>query len=206
MSREKNMKKIILLITVLSLSTFVSAGFFSDDKDKVKNEDNIVEQKYSKTEFHGLKAGMTKTGVMEYLQVDKLIKYLKTEYPPLYRDKTIDYILTSNDIAAYHLSEIKHKDFLPRKRFDHINVSFTDDDILWKIQIRFSLPDDVLAKIALKDVIKNNFPGATIKEEKGTSSGSYGTFPYHYLYVIMADQKIAESAIIKLKNKYKTKM
>ena len=200
------MKKIILLITVLSLSTFVSAGFFSDDKDKVKNEDNIVEQKYSKTEFHGLKAGMTKTGVMEYLQVDKLIKYLKTEYPPLYRDKTIDYILTSNDIAAYHLSEIKHKDFLPRKRFDHINVSFTDDDILWKIQIRFSLPDDVLAKIALKDVIKNNFPGATIKEEKGTSSGSYGTFPYHYLYVIMADQKIAESAIIKLKNKYKTKM
>ena len=39
MSREKNMKKIILLITVLSLSTFVSAGFFSDDKDKVKNED-----------------------------------------------------------------------------------------------------------------------------------------------------------------------
>ena len=206
MSREKNMKKIILLITVLSLSTFVSAGFFSDDKDKVKNEDNIVEQKYSKTEFHGLKAGMTKTGVMEYLQVDKLIKYLKTEYPPLYRDKTIDYILTSNDIAAYHLSEIKHKDFLPRKRFDHINVSFTDDDILWKIQIRFSLPDDVLAKIALKDVIKNNFPGATIKEEKGTSSGSYGTFPYHYLYVIMADQKIAESAIIKLKNKYKTEM
>ena len=206
MSREKNMKKIILLITVLSLSTFVSAGFFSDDKDKVKNEDNVVEQKYSKTEFHGLKAGMTKTGVMEYLQVDKLIKYLKTEYPPLYRDKTIDYILTSNDIAAYHLSEIKHKDFLPRKRFDHINVSFTDDDILWKIQIRFSLPDDVLAKIALKDVIKNNFPGATIKEEKGTSSGSYGTFPYHYLYVIMADQKIAESAIIKLKNKYKTKM
>ena len=200
------MKKIILLITVLSLSTFVSAGFFSDDKDKVKNEDNIVEQKYSKTEFHGLKAGMTKTGVMEYLQVDKLIKYLKTEYPPLYRDKTIDYILTSNDIAALHLSEIKHKDFLPRKRFDHINVSFTDDDILWKIQIRFSLPDDVLAKIALKDVIKNNFPGATIKEEKGTSSGSYGTFPYHYLYVIMADQKIAESAIIKLKNKYKTKM
>jgi len=200
------MKKIILLITVLSLSTFVSAGFFSDDKDKVKNEDNIVEQKYSKTEFHGLKAGMTKTGVMEYLQVDKLIKYLKTEYPPLYRDKTIDYILTSNDIAAYHLSEIKHKDFLPRKRFDHINVSFTDDDILWKIQIRFSLPDDVLAKIALKDVIKNNFPGATIKEEKGTSSGSYGTFPYHYLYVIMADQKIAESAIIKLKNKYKTEM
>ena len=206
MSREKNMKKIILLITVLSLSTFVSAGFFSDDKDKVKNEDNVVEQKYSKTEFHGLKAGMTKTGVMEYLQVDKLIKYLKTEYPPLYRDKTIDYILTSNDIAALHLSEIKHKDFLPRKRFDHINVSFTDDDILWKIQIRFSLPDDVLAKIALKDVIKNNFPGATIKEEKGTSSGSYGTFPYHYLYVIMADQKIAESAIIKLKNKYKTKM
>ena len=200
------MKKIILLITVLSLSTFVSAGFFSDDKDKVKNEDNVVEQKYSKTEFHGLKAGMTKTGVMEYLQVDKLIKYLKTEYPPLYRDKTIDYILTSNDIAAYHLSEIKHKDFLPRKRFDHINVSFTDDDILWKIQIRFSLPDDVLAKIALKDVIKNNFPGATIKEEKGTRSESYGTFPYHYLYVIMADQKIAESAIIKLKNKYKTKM
>ena len=200
------MKKIILLITVLSLSTFVSAGFFSDDKDKVKNEDNIVEQKYSKTEFHGLKAGMTKTGVMEYLQVDKLIKYLKTEYPPLYRDKTIDYILTSNDIAAYHLSEIKHKDFLPRKRFDHINVSFTDDDILWKIQIRFSLSDDVLKKIALKDVIKNNFPGATIKEEKGTSSGSYGTFPYHYLYVIMADQKIAESAIIKLKNKYKTEM
>ena len=206
MSREKNMKKIILLITVLSLSTFVSAGFFSDDKDKVKNEDNVVEQKYSKTEFHGLKAGMTKTEVMEYLQFDKIFKYLKTEYPSLYRDKTIDDILTSNDIAAYHLSEIKHKDFLPRKRFDHINVSFTDDDILWKIQIRFSLPDDVLAKIALKDVIKNNFPGATIKEEKGTSSGSYGTFPYHYLYVIMADQKIAESAIIKLKNKYKTKM
>ena len=206
MSREKNMKKIILLITVLSLSTFVSAGFFSDDKDKVKNEDNVVEQKYSKTEFHGLKAGMTKTEVMEYLQFDKIFKYLKTEYPSLYRDKTIDDILTSNDIVSYHLSEIKHKDFLPRKRFDHINVSFTDDDILWKIQIRFSLPDDVLAKIALKDVIKNNFPGATIKEEKGTSSGSYGTFPYHYLYVIMADQKIAESAIIKLKNKYKTKM
>jgi len=162
------MKKIILLITVLSLSTFVSAGFFSDDKDKVKNEDNVVEQKYSKTEFHGLKAGMTKTGVMEYLQVDKIFKYLKTEYPSLYRDKTIDDILTSNDIASYHLSEIKHKDFLPRKRFDHINVSFTDDDILWKIQIRFSLSDDVLKKIALKDVIKNNFPGATIKEEKGT--------------------------------------
>lgn len=206
MSREKNMKKIILLITVLSLSTFVSAGFFSDDKDKVKNEDNVVEQKYSKTEFHGLKAGMTKTEVMEYLQFDKIFKYLKTEYPSLYRDKTIDDILTSNDIAAYHLSEIKHKDFLPRKEFDHINVSFTDDDILWKIQIRFSLSDDVLKKIALKDVIKNNFPGATIKEEKGTGSGSYGTFPYHYLYVIMADQKIAESAIIKLKNKYKTEM
>ena len=206
MSREKNMKKIILLITVLSLSTFVSAGFFSDDKDKVKNEDNVVEQKYSKTEFHGLKAGMTKTEVMEYLQFDKIFKYLKTEYPSLYRDKTIDDILTSNDIAAYHLSEIKHKDFLPRKEFDHINVSFTDDDILWKIQIRFSLSDDVLKKIALKDVIKNNFPGATIKEEKGTRSESYGTFPYHYLYVIMADQKIAESAIIKLKNKYKTKM
>jgi hypothetical protein len=206
MSREKNMKKIILLITVLSLSTFVSAGFFSDDKDKVKNEDNVVEQKYSKTEFHGLKAGMTKTEVMEYLQFDKIFKYLKTEYPSLYRDKTIDDILTSNDIASYRLSGIKHKDFLPRKEFDHINVSFTDDDILWKIQIRFSLPDDVLAKIALKDVIKNNFPGATIKEEKGTRSGSYGTFPYHYLYVIMADQKIAESAIIKLKNKYKTEM
>ena len=205
MSREKNMKKIILLITVLSLSTFVSAGFFSDDKDKVKNEDNVVEQKYSKTEFHGLKAGMTKTEVMEYLQFDKIFKYLKTEYPSLYRDKTIDDILTSNDIVSYHLSEIKHKDFLPRKRFDHINVSFTDDDILWKIQIRFSLSDD-LKKIALKDVIKNNFPGATIKEEKGTRSESYGTFPYHYLYVIMADQKIAESAIIKLKNKYKTKM
>ena len=206
MSREKNMKKIILLITVLSLSTFVSAGFFSDDKDKVKNEDNVVEQKYSKTEFHGLKAGMTKTEVMEYLQFDKIFKYLKTEYPSLYRDKTIDDILTSNDIASYRLSGIKHKDFLPRKEFDHINVSFTDDDILWKIQIRFSLSDDVLKKIALKDVIKNNFPGATIKEEKGTRSESYGTFPYHYLYVIMADQKIAESAIIKLKNKYKTKM
>ena len=175
-------------------------------KIKVKNEDNVVEQKYSKTEFHGLKAGMTKTEVMEYLQVDKIFKYLKTEYPLLYRDKTIDDILTSNDdIAAYHLSEIKHKDFLPRKEFDHINVSFTDDDILWKIQIRFSLSDD-LKKIALKDVIKNNFPGATIKEEKGTRSESYGTFPYHYLYVIMADQKIAESAIIKLKNKYKTEM
>jgi len=200
------MKKIILLITVLSLSTFVSAGFFSDDKDKVKNEDNVVEQKYSKTEFHGLKAGMTKTGVMEYLQVDKIFKYLKTEYPSLYRDKTIDDILTSNDIASYRLSGIKHKDFLPRKEFDHINVSFTDDDILWKIQIRFSLSDDVLKKIALKDVIKNNFPGATIKEEKGTRSESYGTFPYHYLYVIMADQKIAESAIIKLKNIYKTEM
>jgi recombination protein RecA len=91
MSREKNMKKIILLITVLSLSTFVSAGFFSDDKDKVKNEDNVVEQKYSKTEFHGLKAGMTKTEVGDYLQVNKVLKYVQT----VYRNKTVDDLLIS---------------------------------------------------------------------------------------------------------------
>jgi len=200
------MKKIILLITVLSLSTFVSAGFFSDDKDKVKNEDNVVEQKYSKTEVHGLKAGMTKTEVIEYLQVDKILNFLKTKYSILYSDKTIDDIVESDEMKSYYFSEIKHKDFHPRKEFDHINVFFTDDDILWKIQIRFSLYDDVLKKIALRDVIKNNFPGATIEEKKGMRSESYGTFPYHYLYVIMADQKIAESAIIKLKNKYKTKM
>jgi len=196
------MKKIILLITVLSLSTFVSAGFFSDDKDKVKNEDNVVEQKYSKTEFHGLKAGMTKTEVGDYLQVNKVLKYVQT----VYRNKTVDDLLISEGMESSYLSKIKHKDFHPRKEFDHINVFFTDDDILWKIQIRFSLYDDVLKKIALRDVIKNNFPGATIEEEKGMKSESYGTFPYHYLYVIMTDQKIAESAIIKLKNKYKTKM
>ena len=185
------MKRIIILITILSLSALVSA-------------EDVTEQKYSKTEFYNLKAGMTKVEVIEYLQLKKLLKYLKSEYSYLYTDTTVS-DLTEEHISQSALSEIKHKDFSD-KQFANFIMTFTDDDILWKIQILFSLStDDVLKEIALRNVIKKRFPEANIQEEEGMTGGQY-SYPYHRLYVIMADQKIAESAIIKLENEYMQKM
>ena len=185
------MKRIIILITILSLSALVSA-------------EDVTEQKYSKTEFYNLKAGMTKVEVIEYLQLEKILKYLKSEYSYSYTDTTVSDLLDERTSRVY-LEGIKHKDFLD-KQFGNFSMEFTDDNILWKIQILFSLStSDVLKEIALRNVIKKRFPEANIQEEEGVTGGQY-SYPYHYLYVIMADQKIAESAIIKLENEYMQKM
>ena len=185
------MKSIIVLITILSLSAFVSA-------------EDVEAQKYSKTEFYGLKAGMTKVEVIEYLQLEKILKYLKSEYSYSYTDTTVSDLLDERT-SRVSLEGIKHKDFLD-KQFGSFSMEFTDDNILWKIQILFSLStSDVLKEIALRNVIKKRFPEANIQEEEGVTGGQY-SYPYHYLYVIMADQKIAESAIIKLENEYMQKM
>ena len=185
------MKRIIILITILSLSALVSA-------------EDVTEQKYSKTEFYNLKAGMTKVEVIEYLQLEKILKYLKSEYSYSYTDTTVSDLLDERT-SRVSLEGIKHKDFLD-KQFGNFSMEFTDDNILWKIQILFSLStSDVLKEIALRNVIKKRFPEANIQEEEGVTGGQY-SYPYHYLYVIMADQKIAESAIIKLENEYMQKM
>ena len=185
------MKSIIVLITILSLSAFVSA-------------EDVEAQKYSKTEFYNLKAGMTKVEVIEYLQLEKILKYLKSEYSYSYTDTTVSDLLDERT-SRVSLEGIKHKDFLD-KQFGNFSMEFTDDNILWKIQILFSLStSDVLKEIALRNVIKKRFPEANIQEEEGVTGGQY-SYPYHYLYVIMADQKIAESAIIKLENEYMQKM
>ena len=202
MSREKNMKKIILLITVLSLSTFVSAGFFSDDKDKVKNEDNVVEQKYSKTEFHGLKAGMTKAEVKEYLELDKYLDIYNADYS--YSESTLDDLYTDS-LKSYYFDKLGHKD-ISNKRFFAINLFFTDENILWKIQITFNMPSDTLSEIALRNVIGNNFPDANIEEKSGSEYIGSTSFPYHHFYVIMADEEIAKSAINKLESKFEKEM
>ncbi len=198
-----NVKKIILLITVLSLSTFVSAGFFSDDKNEGKIEENVVEQKYSKTEFHGLKAGMTKAEVTEYLELDKYLDIYKKE-------NSYSSIATTDGLYKYGfkfdiINKLGHKD-LSNKKFSNIKLSFTDDDILWKIQIIFNMPADVLSKIALGNVIRNNFPDANIEEKSSTES--IGSFSYSVtsLYVIMSDKEITNSAINKLESMYEKKM
>jgi len=192
------MKKIFLLITLLSLSTFVSAEFFSDDK--VKSENSILQQKYSKTEFHGLKAGMTKAEVKEYLQFDKYIVNFNADYSYL---KVTEGELYSS-IKQIYLEEIDHQDF-SNKQFEKILMSFTDDGVLWKIQINFSVPSDTLNEIALRSVISDNFPDATIEESKGVTGGKYSR-PYHTIHVIMADREISESVILKYENYYKKQM
>ncbi len=188
------MKKIILLITVLSLSTFVSAGFFSDDKGKGKIENSgVTIQGYSKAEFHGLKAGMTKSEVREYLQLDKYLSFLQTKFVSRYNNTTVE-DLYSMDIKRFFLRKIKLKDFSSRKKFSHFLMSFTEDGILWRIQIAFNVPKDILKYLALRGAVKNNFPDANIEEKDD------------YIYVIMADKEISESAISKLKIKFEKEM
>jgi len=155
--------------------------------------------------FHGLKAGMTKKEVIQYLQLAKIANHSKQEYPSLYRDKNDSEIIediVNGKIHQFKLEEIcSHKDF-SNKDFAFLALSFTQDNILWRIGIYFVVPDDSLEEIAMKKAIKKYFPGYKIQEDSSTSD--YGTTNYYV--VVMVDHTISDLAIQKYVKSFLKKM
>jgi hypothetical protein len=150
----------------------------------------------AEAQFHGLKTGMNKKEVIQYLQLDKIVNHKKRESSVLYRGKNDTQIMQQiirEGIPQNYLEKIcQHKDFT-NKRFANVFLDFTQDEILWRIAVSFYIPNDTLIKIALKTSIEKYFSGHEIKEESNTS----GIVAMHYYVVTMVDNKISNSAIQK---------
>ena len=148
-------------------------------------------------EFHGLKSGMTKKDVIQYLQIEKLMSHNKREYSILYRNKNDKQILddlVTGGINQSDLEKVCKQEQFSKKKFSKLYLSFTEDDILWRIGVSFYIPDEPLQKIALKQAIEKYFVGKEIQEE--SVSSKYGTS--HYYVVTMVDEKVSVMAIEKL--------
>lgn len=164
-------------------------------------------------EFHGLKSGMTKNDVIQYLQIEKLMSHNKEKlmshnkhkYSMLYRDKNDKQILddlVTGRINQSDLEKVCKQEQFSKKKFSKLYLSFTEDDVLWRIGVSFYIPDEPLQKIALKQAIEKYFVGKEIQEE--SVSSKYGTL--HYYVVTMVDEKVSNMAIEKLVRSFSGQM
>ena len=77
------------------------------------------------------------------------------------------------------------------------SLFWTEDGLLWRIQLRYTVPDDILEKLALREALGKKFRDTEIQESSSTSSRSTTSF---YTIVLM-DDAVADPAIKKLVKK-----
>ena len=73
---------------------------------------------------------------------------------------------------------------------NYASLFWTEDDLLWRIQIRYTKSDDILRGIAQMQAISETFPNIEIQES--TERSSYGSTDY--MTVVLVDQAVASAA------------
>lgn len=72
-------------------------------------------------------------------------------------------------------------------------LSWTEDGLLWRVQLKYSVPDDILKGLALRKTLNDKF----VEEiQESSSSSSYGTSNYYT--IVLVDSAISDPAIEKL--------
>ena len=77
---------------------------------------------------------------------------------------------------------------------NYISLGWTKDGLLWRIQIDYNKPDDLLEGAALKKALQVMFPNTEIQESSTTYSGITS---YEYS-VVLIDEAVAEDAQLKI--------
>jgi hypothetical protein len=78
---------------------------------------------------------------------------------------------------------------------NYISLFWTEDDLLWRVQIRYTKSDDILRGIAKMQAIAETFPNEEIQES--SSSNSYGTT--EYMSIVLVDHAVSNAAQQKIK-------
>tara|TARA_B100001093_G_scaffold520386_1_gene615336 strand:- start:3869 stop:4252 length:384 start_codon:yes stop_codon:yes gene_type:complete len=73
---------------------------------------------------------------------------------------------------------------------NYISLAWTEDGLLWRIQIDYTKSKDILKGIALKNVLSDKFRNIEIQESKGQYSTTYS--------VVLIDEKVAGEAQLKI--------
>ena len=79
-----------------------------------------------------------------------------------------------------------------------IDLEWTHDDKLWRVQITDTVPKGILKSIAFKQAFAEAFPGIEIQESSSTSQ--YGTT--NRLTVVYIDSTVSDQSVSFYKNEY----
>ena len=141
-------------------------------------------------EYHGIKSGMSKSELIEYLKLKEIARNKQRELG-YFAKKSMDDVLNfifSIGVHQRDLEEVNHPK-LSNKKFTVIFPIFTDDDILYCIHIRYAIPTDPLEVTALKKALDESFPEISIEKKLDEAFGR------SYYSVLMIDEKIATESI-----------
>ena len=72
-----------------------------------------------------------------------------------------------------------------------IYLFWTEDDLLWRVQIRYTKSDDILRGIAEMQAIAETFPNEEIQESSSSST--------EYMIIVLVDQAVSDAAQQKIK-------
>jgi hypothetical protein len=113
---------------------------------------------------------------------------------------TAQILSNKGDYSKSEIEELLHYGFdysgspLEGKE-NYASLFWTEDDLLWRIQIRYTKSDDILRGIAQMQAISETFPNIEIKESR--ESSTYGSTDY--MTVVLVDQAVASAAQNKIK-------
>jgi hypothetical protein len=83
-----------------------------------------------------------------------------------------------------------------------IDLNWTKDDLLWRVQIRYTESNDTLRAIALKQEIAEKFPNIEIQ----TSVDTIYNGTVKRLNIVLVDNAVSDAAIAKIRQTLKSEM
>jgi hypothetical protein len=139
-------------------------------------------------EYYGVKSGMSKKEIREFLDLDSIARADKAKFSRSYENKSIDEMVDE---------QIKSKIFSERTKALSgkkvgLRFLFTDEGLLWRLDVYVNKPHDPAERIALDNAIKMRFKNYSIQEESSTNQYD-GTIEFYR--IVMTDDNVLSEAV-----------
>lgn len=150
-------------------------------------------------DIYGLKSGMTKTEFYEMTNCQAFVDNYNLKKSNYSDTQDLTYCLEvpklwGSDHESYGHESMPYFDGIEPS----INLEWTHDDKLWRVQITDTVPKGILTSIAFKQAFAEAFPGIEIQESSSTSQ--YGTT--NRLTVVYIDSTVSDQSVSFYKNEY----
>lgn len=150
-------------------------------------------------DIYGLKSGMTKTEFYEMTNCQAFVDNYNLKKSSYSDTRDLTYCLEvpklwGSDHESYGHESMPYFDGIEPS----IDLEWTHDDKLWRVQITDTVPKGILKSIAFKQAFAEAFPGIEIQESSSTSQ--YGTT--NRLTVVYIDSTVSDQSVSFYKNEY----
>jgi len=150
-------------------------------------------------DIYGLKSGMTKTEFYEMTNCQAFVDNYNLKKSSYSDTRDLTYCLDvpklwGSDHESYGHESMPYFDGIEPS----IDLEWTHDDKLWRVQITDTVPKGILKSIAFKQAFTEAFPGIEIQESSSTSQ--YGTT--NRLTVVYIDSTVFDQSVSFYKNEY----